>query len=203
VRWLVACEYSGAVRDALIAAGHEALSCDLLPSDVPGPHYVGDVRDLLVPGRFHGMVAFPPCTYLCSSGLHWNKRRPGRAAMTEEALDFVRVLMAAPIPHIAIENPTGCISTRIRPPDFYVHPWQFGHPESKRTNFWTQSLPPLVPTNVLPLPASGRWENQTPSGQNKLGPSADRWKIRSTTYPGIAAAIAAQWGDLGATITGE
>lgn len=195
-KWLVACEYSGAVRDALTARGHLAVSCDLLPSETPGLHYQGDIRDLLLPGIWDGMIAFPPCTFLCSSGLHWNTRRPGRAQQTEDALAFVRMLLDAPIPRIALENPIGCISTRIRPPDCIVHPWQFGHPESKRTCMWLKNLEPLAPTNVLPLPSSGRWANQTPSGQNKLGPSADRWKIRSATYPGIAAAMAAQWSNL-------
>lgn len=139
------------------------------------------------------MIAHPPCTYLCSSGLHWNTRRPGRAALTEEALDFVKYLLDADVPRIALENPVGCISSRIRKPDQIIQPWQFGHPESKATCLWLKGLSPLRHTHVLPKPASGRWENQTSSGQNKLPPSADRWKERSRTYAGIAQAIAAQW----------
>ena len=189
---LIACEYSGTVRDAFRARGHDAVSCDLLPTDKPGPHYQGDVSDIINDG-WDLMIAHPPCTYLCSSGLHWNKKRPERAAKTEEALRFVEFLMNAPIKRIAIENPIGCISTRICKPDQTIQPWQFGHPESKATCLWLKALPALTPTNILPLPESGRWQNQTASGQNKLAPSADRWKIRSTTYQGIADAMEAQW----------
>ncbi len=193
---LVACEYSGTVRDAFIKRGHKAWSCDLLDTDTPGNHIKGDVRDTFHLG-WDLMIAFPPCTYLCSSGLHWNKRRPERAAQTEDALKFVQMLMKAPVPMIALENPIGCISSRIRKPDQIIQPWQFGHPESKSTCLWLKGLPLLKPTNVLQKPnggGGGRWENQTPSGQNKLGPSADRWKIRSKTYQGIADAMAEQWG---------
>ena len=198
LRVLVACEYSGTVRDAFSALGHDAWSCDLLPTDKPGQHYPGDVRDMLP--FFCGvswdlMIAHPPCTYLCSSGLHWNKRRPERAAQTEAALAFVCLLLDAPIRFIALENPIGCISTRIHPPTQTIHPWQFGHPESKATCLWLKNLPKLQPTEVMEKPECGHWENQTPSGQNKLGPSADRWKIRSATYPGIARAMATQWSD--------
>jgi hypothetical protein len=189
---LVACEYSGTVREAFRHRGHDAISCDLLPTDAPGPHYQGDVREIINDG-WDLMIAHPPCTYLCSSGLHWNKRRPERAAQTEEALEFVRFLLEASIQRIAIENPIGCISTRICKPDQIIQPWQFGHSESKATCLWLKGLPALVPTKVLPFPGNGRWNNQTASGQNKLGPSADRWKIRSTTYQGIADAMADQW----------
>lgn len=190
---LIACEFSGAVRDAFTALGYDATSCDLLPQEGNGKHYEGDVFDIIDDG-WDLMIAHPPCTYLCSSGLHWNKRRPERAALTEESLVFVQRLLDAPIVRIALENPIGCISTRIRKPTQIIQPWQFGHPESKATCRWLKGLPKLVPTAVLPKPASGRWENQTPSGQNKLGPSADRWAERSRTYAGIAAAIADQWG---------
>jgi len=189
---LIACEYSGTVRDAFIRRGHDAMSCDLLPTDAPGPHYQGDVADIINDG-WDLMIAHPPCTYLCSSGLHWNKRRPERAAQTEEALKFVKLLLEAPIACIALENPIGCISTRIRKPDQTIHTWQYGHPESKATCLWLKGLPCLTPTSILPLPESGRWSNQTASGQNKLGPSPDRWKIRSATYRGIAEAMAEQW----------
>jgi hypothetical protein len=193
MRVLVACEYSGVVRDAFARAGHTAWSCDLLPSEAPGKHYQGDVRDILDSG-WDLLIAHPPCTYLAVSGLHWNKRRPERAQETERALDFVRLLMDAPVERIAIENPIGCISTRIRKPDQIIQPWQFGHPESKATCLWLKGLHPLNHTDVLPLPESGRWQNQTPSGQNKLGPSPDRWKLRAATYTGIAQAMADQWG---------
>ena len=198
MRVLVACEYSGTVRDAFLRAGHDALSCDLLPTDVPGPHYQGDVRDVLADG-WDLMIAHPPCTYLCSSGLHWNKRVLGRQALTDEALNFVRLLLAAPIRRIALENPIGCISTQIRRPDQTIQPYQFGHDASKTTCLWLQGLLPLVPTKLVePRMVNGkrRWANQTDSGQNRLPPSADRWKIRSETYAGIAAAMAAQWGAL-------
>ena len=192
---LVACEYSGTVRDAFRGAGYDAMSCDLLPTDALGPHYQGDVRDIIGNG-WDLMIAHPPCTYLCSSGLHWNKRRPERAQMTEDALDFVRLLLDAPIPRIALENPIGCIGTRIRKADQTIQPWQFGHDASKSTCLWLKNLPPLAPTSVVePRIANGkkRWANQTDSGQNRLPPSEDRWKIRSETYAGIAAAMANQW----------
>jgi hypothetical protein len=193
MRVLVACEIFGRVRDSFLALGHDAVSCDILETEVAGPHIRGDVREHLSDG-WDLMIAFPPCTYLCSSGLHWNSRRPERAALTEEALEFVRDLLDAPIERIALENPIGCISTRIRKPEQIIQPFQFGHPESKSTCLWLKNLPLLQPTRVLPLPASGRWENQTASGQNRLGPSADRWKERSKTYQGIASAMASQWG---------
>ena len=190
---LVACEFSGVVRDAFIARGHNAISCDLLATEVPGPHHQGDVSEILGDG-WDLMVAHPPCTYLAGSGLHWNKRRPERAALTEEALEFVRLLLDAPVPRIALENPVGCISTRIRKPDHIIHPWQFGHDASKATCLWLKGLPLLEATDVLPGGRGARRANQTASGQNKLSPSKDRWKLRSLTYPGIAEAMASQWG---------
>ena len=194
-RILVACEYSGRVRDAFIAAGCEAISCDLLPTDTPGPHHQGDVRDLLHL-QWDLLIAFPPCTYLCLSGMHWTTRGLRDPQLTEDALEFVQLLLNAPIPHIALENPVGIISTRIRKPDCIIQPWQFGHPEAKRTCLWLKGLPALKPTNILTKPASGRWDNQTPSGQNKLSPGKDRWKERSKTYQGIADAMAIQWAPL-------
>ena len=193
---LVACEYSGTVRDAFIARGHEAISCDLLPTDVAGPHYEGDVFDIINDG-WDLMIAHPPCTYLCSSGLHWNKRTPGRQELTDEALEFVQKLLDAPIGKIALENPIGCISTKIRKPSQIIQPWQFGHDASKATCLWLKGLPLLTPTQLIePRIVDGkkRWANQTDSGQNKLPPSEDRWKIRSETYRGIAEAMASQWG---------
>jgi hypothetical protein len=189
---LVACEFSGVVRDAFIARGHNAISCDLLATEVPGPHHQGDVSEIIGDG-WDLMVAHPPCTYLAGSGLHWNKRRPERAALTEEALEFVRLLLDAPVPRIALENPVGCISTRIRKPDQIIHPWQFGHDASKATCLWLKGLPLLEATDVLPGGRGARRANQTASGQNKLSPSKDRWKLRSLTYPGIAEAMASQW----------
>lgn len=187
---LIACEYSGIVRDAFLNQGHDAISCDFLPSDRPGPHYQGDVRDIL-DDDFDLMIAHPPCTHLAVSGARWFKDKQEEQA---EALNFVGLLLAAPIAKIALENPVSIISSRIRKPDQIIQPWQFGHPESKSTCLWLKNLPKLVPTDILEKPVNGRWNNQTPSGQNKLGPSEDRWKIRSATYPGIANAMAAQWG---------
>ncbi len=196
MRVLIACEYSGAVRDAFRARGHDAMSCDLLPTDVDGPHYQGDVFDVIGDG-WDLMVAHPPCTYLSSSGLHWNGRVEGRAAKTEDALAFVRALLDAPIPRIAIENPVGCIGTRIRKADQTIQPHQFGDDASKATCLWLKGLPLLTPTDRVPgrmVNGKPRWANQTDSGQNRLAPSADRWKLRSATFPGIAAAMADQWG---------
>jgi hypothetical protein len=198
MRVLIACEYSGAVRDAFRAAGHDAMSCDLLPSEVPGPHYQGDVRDVLGDG-WDLMVAHPPCTYLSVSGMHWTRRGLRDPQLTEDALDFVRLLLAAPIPRIAVENPVSIISTRIRKPDQIVQPWQYGHDASKTTCLWLKNLPALQPTQIVePRIVNGRkrWANQTDGGQNRLSPSPDRWKRRSATYAGIAGAMAAQWGCL-------
>lgn len=216
----MACEYSGRVRDAFIAGGHEAMSCDLLPTDAPGPHYLGDVRDVLYDG-WDLMVAHPPCTYLSVSGMHWTTRGLRDPQLTEDALAFVRLLMDAPIPRIAIENPVSIISSRIRRPEQVISPHQFGHDASKKTCLWLTNLPPLIPTGLVPprmvccgrvienvdkyggcpnccgeKTAKPRWGNQTDSGQNKLPPSADRWKKRSETYQGIASAMAQQWGAL-------
>lgn len=210
---LIACEYSGRVRDAFIAMGHEAMSCDLLPTDVPGPHYQGDIRDIINDG-WDMMIAFPPCTYLCSSGLHWNKRgimvegRP-RQEHTDEAVEFVRMLLEAPIPRVAVENPIGCLSSRLRKPDQIIQPWHFGDDASKSTCLWLKGLPKLdntdrskwIPGRIIGEDKRGktivRWSNQCDSGQNKLGPSEDRWKLRSETYMGIARAMASQWGSPG------
>lgn len=195
MRVLVGCEFSGVVRDAFIARGHDAVSCDLLPSN-GGPHIQGDVRDHIGDG-WDIFVAHPPCTYLCNSGIHWNKRRPGRREKTEAALVFVQELLNAPVERMALENPIGCISTRIRKPDQIIHPHQFGHDASKATCLWLKNLPTLVPTKSVPprmVDGRPRWANQTDSGQSNLGPSADRSAIRSTTYVGIAAAMADQWG---------
>lgn len=193
---LVACEFSGVVRDAFIRGGHDAWSCDLLPTEQGAPHIQGDVSKILGWG-WDLMIAHPPCTYLCSSGLHWNKRRPERAQLTEEAIRFVQLLLDAPIKMIALENPIGCISSRIRQPDQIIQPYMFGDDASKSTCLWLKGLPQLQPTDlVAPRLVNGkrRWANQTDSGQNNLGPSEDRWRERSRTYDGIANAMAAQWG---------
>jgi len=196
MRVLIACEYSGAVRDAFRARGHDAMSCDLLPTDAPGPHYQGDVGQVLGDG-WNLMIAHPPCTYLSVSGMHWTRRGLRDPQLTENALEFVRLLMDAPIPRIAIENPVSVISTRIGKPDQIINPYQFGHDASKKTCLWLKGLPPLKPTQIIePRIVNGRkrWGNQTDSGQNRLSPSPDRWKLRSATFPGIAAAMADQWG---------
>lgn len=180
MRVLVACEYSGRVRDAFLQAGHDAMSCDLLPTDEPGPHYQGDVRDVLDSG-WDLMIAHPPCTHLAVSGARWFKDKLVEQA---EALDFVRMLMAAPVERIAIENPVSIISSRIRKPDQIIQPWQFGHGETKATCLWLKNLPKLVPTSIV----EGR-----EARIHRMPPGPDRWKERSRTYPGIAAAMAAQW----------
>jgi site-specific DNA-cytosine methylase len=183
VKVLVACEYSGAVRDAFRSRGHDAMSCDLLPTDNPGPHYTGDMFDLEL-STFDLLIAFPPCTHLAVSGARWfpEKRADGRQ---QAALDFVRRIMDAPVPRIAIENPVSVISSAIRKPDQTIQPWQFGHGETKRTCLWLKGLPLLVPTDIVEGREARVW---------KMGPSPNRWKERSKTFPGIAAAMAEQWG---------
>lgn len=182
---LVACEYSGRVRDAFIRVGHDAMSCDLLPTDSPGPHYQGSVLDILDNG-WDLMIAHPPCTHLAVSGArHFAAKKA--SGVQDEALEFVRILLDVPIPKIALENPISIISSRIRKPDQIIQPWQFGHGETKATCLWLKNLPLLAPTNIV----EGR-----EARIHKLPPSADRWKIRSTTYQGIADAMAAQWGQL-------
>jgi len=139
------------------------------------------------------MIAHPPCTYLSVSGMHWTTRGLRDSKLTEDALSFVRLLLDAPIPRIALENPVSIISTRIRKPDQIIQPWQFGHDASKKTCLWLKNLPPLMPTSVI---RKHRYSNQTENGQNKLSPSANRWKLRSKTFQGVAQAMASQWGKL-------
>jgi hypothetical protein len=184
MRVLIACEYSGRVRDAFLAKGHEAMSCDLLPTDAPGPHYQGSVLDVLGDG-WDLMIAHPPCTYLAVSGMHWTTRGLRDPKLTEDALQFVHALMDAPIDRIAIENPISIISSRIRKPDQIIQPWQFGHGETKATCLWLKNLPLIAPTKIV----DGRSDRI-----HKMPPSPDRWKLRSTTYSGIAQAFADQWG---------
>jgi len=183
MRVLVACEYSGAVRDAFIARGHDAMSCDLLPTDTPGPHYQGDVRDVL-DFPWDLMIAHPPCTHLSVSGArHFEaKRADGRQ---QAAVSFFMMLIKADIPRIAVENPVCIMSSLYRKPDQIIQPWQFGHGETKATCLWLKGLPKLSHTQIV----EGRDDRI-----HRLPPTADRWKIRSATYPGIAAAMAEQWG---------
>jgi hypothetical protein len=198
---LVACEYSGRVRDAFIAQGHDAMSCDLLPTDVAGPHYQGDIFDVINDG-WDLMIAHPPCTYLSVSGMHWTTRGLRDPQLTEDALNFVQRLMDAPIAKIAVENPISVISSRIRKPNQIISPYQFGHDASKKTCLWLKNLPLLTATQMIEprivITPSGkpakRWGNQCDNyGQDKLPPSVDRWKLRSATYQGIADAMAVQW----------
>ena len=193
MRVLIACEYSGAVRDAFIKLGHDAVSCDLLPTDVPGPHHQGSVLDILNDG-WDMMIAFPPCTHLAVSGARWfaAKRADGRQ---QQGIDFFMELANANIPKIAIENPVGIMSTEWRKPDQIIQPWQYGHEATKTTCLWLKGLPELTPTNVVGKGA----RHVTKSGRSlpewyNLPPSEDRWKIRSKTFQGIADAMAQQWG---------
>lgn len=181
MRVLVACEFSGTVRDAFSKLGHDAWSCDFLPTDSPGNHIQGDILNILGDG-WDLMIAHPPCTHLCVSGARWF---PDKQQEQQEALDFVVGLMNASVPMIAIENPIGILSTVIRPPDQIIQPWMFGHGETKATCLWLKNLPKLIPTKVV----SGREERIY-----KLPPSEDRWKLRSLTFQGIADAMARQWG---------
>lgn len=188
MRVLVACEFSGVVRRAFAARGHNAWSCDLLPADDADrpddyhpKHYRGDVRNILAL-RWDLMIAHPPCTHLAVSGARWFKDKQAEQA---EALEFVRTLLDAPIPHIALENPVSVISTKIRKPDQIIQPWQFGHGETKATCLWLKNLPRLEPTNIV----DGR-----EARIHKMPPGPDRWKERSRTFEGIAEAMADQWG---------
>jgi len=184
MRVLVACEFSGIVRDAFIARGHDAISCDLLPSERPGPHYQADVFDVLRRASFDALLAFPPCTYLTVAGARWWK---GREKEQAEALEFVQALMDAPVERIAIENPIGIISTAIRKPEQIIQPWQFSHGEVKATCLWLKNLPKLQPTEIV--------EGRVPRVHH-ASPGPDRWKERSRTLQGIADAMAEQWGVL-------
>ena len=179
---LVACEFSGIVRDAFAKRGHDAWSCDLLPTESPGNHIRGDVLEILDDG-WDLMIAHPPCTHLAVSGARWfkdKKQEQGRA------LEFIMMLLEAPfIDKIALENPIGVISTRIKKPDQIIQPWQFGHGETKATCLWLKNLPPLEPTNIV----EGR-----EARIHKMPPSKNRWKDRSRFYAGIANAMAEQWG---------
>ena len=180
---LIACEFSGIVRDAFAARGHDAWSCDLLPTERPGNHIQGDVLDVLEEG-WDLMIAHPPCTHLAVSGARWFK---AKQVEQTEALEFVSALLDAPIPRIALENPVSVISSHIRKPDQIIQPWQFGHGETKATCLWLKGLPKLDPADVV----AGR-ANRV----HREPPSPERWRNRSRTYPGIAEAMASQWGGL-------
>jgi hypothetical protein len=181
MRVLVACEFSGIVRDAFAALGHAAWSCDVLPSERPGNHYQCDVREVL-DANWDLMIAHPPCTYLARAGAQW---WPGKANEQREALAFVRSLLMAPIPRIALENPIGRLSSALRKPHQIIQPWQFGHGETKATCLWLKGLPPLKPTDIVAGRSNRVW---------KMADSKERWKKRSRTYEGVAQAMAAQWG---------
>ncbi len=183
MKGLIACEYSGRVRDAFLAKGRDAVSCDLLESESPGPHYQGDVFDIIKNG-FDLMIAHPPCTHLAVSGARYFKEKIADGRQ-QEALDFVQRLMNAPINKICIENPISILSSKIRKPNQIIQPWMFGHGETKATCLWLKNLPNLIPTQIV----DGREQRI-----HKLSPSPNRWKERSRTYLGIANAMAEQWG---------
>ena len=187
---LIACEYSGRVRDAFIAQGHDAISCDLLPTERVGPHYQGNVFDIINDG-FDLMVAHPPCTDLAVSGAAWFAKKRADGSQ-QKSIEFFMALANANIPKICIENPIGIMSTLWRKPSQIVQPWMFGHPESKATCLWLKGIPLLIPTkNVKPemelLPRNKQMR------MHYLPPSPNRWKIRSETYQGIADAMAERW----------
>lgn len=196
-RVLVACEFSGVVRDAFRAQGCDAWSCDFLPTEVPGPHHQGDIMSF-IHWDWDLMVAFPPCTYLCNMGVWWNHKRPERWGLTEEAVRFFKTLWEWPIiPHIAMENPIGILSTKIRKPDQIIQPWQFGHEATKATCLWLKNLPPLLSTQVVEKGEfytkkngnrMAKWSHIT-SGTRK----EERARIASRTFKGVAEAMAAQW----------
>lgn len=187
MRVLIGCEYSGVVRRAFREQGHDAWSCDFLPSEDDSPHHIqGDVLKLIGDG-WDMAVFHPPCTYLAVSGMHWTTRGFRDPKLTEDALDFVRKLMDAPIPRIAVENPVSVISSRIRKPDQIIHPYMFGDPYMKKTCLWLKNMPKLEHTNVVDGREQKCWKHP---------PSPDRWKERSRTYPGIGQAMGQQWGAL-------
>jgi hypothetical protein len=178
-RILVACEFSGIVRSAFADRGYDAWSCDLLPTEIPGQHYQGNILDILT-DDWDMMISHPPCTYLTVSGAQWYSCTPEQ----DKAIDFVLQLLNAPIPHIALENPIGVLSTEVEKPTQIIQPWQFGHGETKATCLWLKNLPKLTPTNIV----DGRIARV-----HREPPGPNRWKNRSRTLPGIAQAMADQW----------
>jgi len=207
---LVGCEYSGVVRDAFIALGHDAWSCDFEETETPGNHYRGDVKDIINDGWDLG-IFHPPCTFLASSGVRWlshpddthlpfNERRvhpqyPNRRIDMQESINFVKMLYDAPIPMVAIENPIGLLSTRWRKPDQIIQPWQFGHQKMKSTCLWLKNLPVLTPTNIVGPPPTDKKERLKWQDVWMASPGPDRWKDRSRTYTGFGKAMAQQWGN--------
>lgn len=195
-RVLVACEFSGIVREAFREKGFEAVSCDIRETEQEGQHIQGDALTAARIYDWDAVIAHPPCTYLCNSGVRWLHENEGRERKMEVAAHFFKQFLELDVPHIAVENPVMHKYAKEiigRGQDFSIQPYQFGHPKSKRTCFWTKNLPDLEPTNVLEKKGD-TWENQTPSGQNKLGPSDDRGKKRSEFFTGVAEAMADQWG---------
>lgn len=188
MRILVACERSGLVRDAFAAYGHDAWSCDIVPSTRPGNHYCGDIRNIILE-PWDLMIAHPPCTHLAVSGARWFKEKEQEQ---REALWFVGIFMTSSIPHIAIENPVSVISSKFRPADQVIHPWQFGHPEQKATCLWLKNLPPLTPTNNVRKKMM-QLERKDRERIHFLPKTEDRAILRSETYQGIADAMASQW----------
>ncbi len=186
---LVACEFSGIIRDAFIKKSHEVISCDLLPSEAPGPHYQGDIKNILN-ADWDMILAFPPCTHLAVSGARYfeEKRKDGRQ---QQGIDFFMLFAKHKCKKIMIENPVGIMSTIWKKPDQIIQPYEYGHNASKKTCLWLKGLPLLKSTKII---KKDIYANQTPSGQNKLGPSVNRAKLRSITYQGIADAMAQQWG---------
>lgn len=205
---LIACEYSGVVREAFAKLGHEVTSCDILPSEIPASawnntHYQGDIKGILFTYHWDMIIAFPPCTHLAVSGSKYFKQKIADGRQ-QEGIDFFMMFANHKCPKICIENPVGIMSNKWRKPDQIINPFQFGHPEAKKTCLWLKGLPKLIPTNILPLPESGRWNNQTKDGQNKLVVDG-KWigfnnpltqKLRGKTYQGIADAMAEQWSNL-------
>jgi len=194
MRVLVACEYSGRVRNAFATLGHDAMSCDLLPSETPGKHYQGDVFDVIDDG-WDLMIAHPPCTHLAVSGArHFAAKQA--SGVQQQALEFVQRLLDADIPKICLENPVSIISTRIRKPSQVIQPHMFGHPEFKATCLWLKGLPNLAPTHQLDVPKRGTPEFKQWEVVHRMPPGPDRWRERSRTYTGVANAFAAQWSSL-------
>lgn len=197
---LVACEYSGTVRDAFNKVGFNATSCDLLPSRTKGNHYQGNVKDI-INNNWDILIGFPPCTYLCNSGVHHLHKDWTRWKKLNDGCNFFLFLLNSKIPHICIENPIPhkyAVNNKFYPIGKYtqtIQPYEFGHPESKKTCLWLKNLPLLKKTNILKKPEKGYWENQTPSGNNNLPPSKKRALLRAKTYEGIAAAMASQWSE--------
>jgi hypothetical protein len=194
---LAACEFSGIVREAFTALGHNAWSCDLLPSEIAGQHIQGDVLEILNQ-EWDLMLAFPPCTYLTNSGERWLKGNPERQKLRHQAVEFVKALWTAPIPKICIENPVGHLSTAWQKPSQKIQPFYFGHPEYKTTCLWLKGLPPLLYTGkVMPdmTEGGGKKPGRISSRIHRMGPGPDRQKERARTFTGIAEAMARQWTD--------